>query len=230
MVLHPTASGELIINGIGSAAGGRYVRVDVNGVGTLIGDVSAESVKTNGTLKARGSIMAGRLDGEGTMRLQGSLQANEAKINGMVRVQESVSGQRLEMYGMLTVAQNCEVDDCVVKGALTVGGLLNIGLLELDMLARCTVREIGGETIRVRKSSGKWDPLWRWLVPAYSTELHAKVIEGDEIELVYTKADVVRGKLVTIGKGCSIGRVEYSGELKKLPGAHIGKEVFTNGN
>ncbi|MGA8943178.1 MAG: hypothetical protein WB502_10735, partial [Thermoactinomyces sp.] len=39
--------------------------------------------------------------------------------------------------------------------------------------------------------------------------LSADVIEGDEIELEYTRAKVVRGKNVKIGPGCKVDLVEY---------------------
>ncbi|MFK7696592.1 hypothetical protein [Paenibacillus sp. HJGM_3] len=224
-------SGELTINGIGGAAGGRYSRVDINGVGTLNGDIEADTFRSNGHLKARGSIVANRLQSDGTMRIDGSLRTEHGRVNGTVKVKESVTGELLEMHGILTIADDCELEHLKLHGVFTIGGLLNAGRLDLDIFARCQAREIGGEIIRVRKTSGgKWKNLWKRLIPAFVPELHVSVVEGDDIELEATTASIVRGKRIIIGKGCSIGRVEYSEQLQVLPGAKVGEEININGN
>ena len=51
-------------------------------------------------------------------------------------------------------------------------------------------------------------------------------IEGDDVDLEYTQADVVRGRRVRIGEGCSIGRVEYSESLDAWDGT-VGESVCT---
>lgn len=40
------------------------------------------------------------------------------------------------------------------------------------------------------------------------------LIEGDNIEIENTRAKVVRGKNIIVGKNCTIERIEYSGEFK----------------
>ena len=41
-----------------------------------------------------------------------------------------------------------------------------------------------------------------------------KVAGGDNIEVENTRAKVVRGKNIIVGKNCTIERIEYSGEFK----------------
>lgn len=62
------------------------------------------------------------------------------------------------------------------------------------------------------------------MIPKLKSELHAGVIEGDYIDLEFTTADIVRGNVVIIGNGCSIGRVEYHSKLTVYHGAKIVKE------
>lgn len=223
-------AGDLIINGIGTAAAGHYHHVDINGVGTLNGDVVCQSMKANGHTKARGTITTKKLDCDGTLKVEGNLQAEETRIDGTAKVEGSVSGEKLVLRGLLNVAGDCELEQLGVQGGFTIGGLLNAGKLDLDVFAKCQVREIGGEFIRVRKTTGKWKSLWKWVFPSFSPELHVSVIEGDHIELEMTTASIVRGNRITIGKGCSIVRVEYSGELEVLPGAKVGEEIRIHGN
>ena len=53
--------------------------------------------------------------------------------------------------------------------------------------------------------------------------LETTVIEGDLISLENTKADVVRGNDITIGDGCEIGTVEYTGKVTYSENAKIGQ-------
>lgn len=60
-------------------------------------------------------------------------------------------------------------------------------------------------------------------MPAFTLEV--ETIEGDEIDLEGTKAELVRGKTVVIGAGCEIERVEYSGALTVDKAAKVGEQV-----
>ncbi len=65
-----------------------------------------------------------------------------------------------------------------------------------------------GETIIVKRKSSIFSLF------AGEGSLEAGIIEGDEIFLENTKANVVRGKRVTIGSGCEIERVEFQDEFR----------------
>ncbi|MGP3783292.1 hypothetical protein [Paenibacillus sp. 1A_MP2] len=52
------------------------------------------------------------------------------------------------------------------------------------------------------------------------------MIEGDDIELEYTEAEVVRGDKIKIGPGCRIGTVEYRSSLQ----IHTLSEVLVQSN
>ena len=60
----------------------------------------------------------------------------------------------------------------------------------------------------------------------YANVLLHKASDSTVVKLEYTQADVVRGRRVRIGEGCSIGRVEYSESLDALPGT-VGEAVQT---
>ncbi|WP_052475838.1 hypothetical protein [Cohnella kolymensis] len=84
----------------------------------------------------------------------------------------------------------------------------------------CHAKEIGGGKINVRKAS-TLNPFNLFFKPSAYAQLFASVIEGDEVYLENTKADIVRGNRVTIGKGCDIGIVEYKEDFKQLKGAAV---------
>lgn len=55
--------------------------------------------------------------------------------------------------------------------------------------------------------------------------LEVETIEGEDIDLESTKAELVRGRNVVIGAGCEIERVEYSGTLTVDKAAKVGEQV-----
>ncbi|RKP56089.1 hypothetical protein D7Z26_05405 [Cohnella endophytica] len=221
---------DLIINGVSNAGGGEYSSVKVDGVGTVNGDVSAVTFDANGVTKVRGNLVAEEIDCDGIMKVKGDLIAGRSVVDGNIKIEGAVKGDRLSVNGILNVGKECELETLEMEGAFNIGGFLNAGQLNVRLHGKGRAQDIGVESIKVRQASkSKWNILWRWMLPRFSPELETNSIEGDEIDLEYTEANVVRGSRVFIGKGCVIGTVEYRTELKVHPGAKIGKEVKTGG-
>ncbi len=222
--------GDLIINGVSTAGGGEYGRVKIDGVGTVEGDIVCIDFDCDGMTKIRGALAAKTMDADGMFRVEGDLSAEKSVIHGYMKVKGSLKGDSFSINGQLRVGGNCEIESFRAEGAFEVSGLLNVGTMDVLLHGRGKAGEIGGETIRVkRKSSGPLNKLLSWIMPRFATELHVESIEGDEIDLEYTHAEVVRGNRVRIGRGCSIGLVEYRTELQAHPGAKIGKEAKIGG-
>lgn len=77
---------------------------------------------------------------------------------------------------------------------------------------------MGGSIISVKSSRGK---LLEGLFTGNKSILKANLIEGDEIELENTEAEVVRGDKIKIGLGCRIGTVEYRSSLQIHPQSEV---------
>ncbi|QJD84262.1 cell shape determination protein CcmA [Cohnella herbarum] len=221
---------DLNIDGVSTASGGDYGKVKIDGVGTVEGDVIAEIFDSNGITKVRGNLRTGEMDSDGIIKIYGHLSAGYSVVDGNLKVIGSVKAERFKVNGVLNVGEDCEIEDLDMEGAFDVQGLLNVGKMNVRLHGKGKVKEIGGENIQVRRvRRSVWGKMVTWMLPKFSPELHTASIEGDDIDLEYTLADVVRGNRVVIGKGCNIGTVEYRTELKVYPGAKIGKEVKTGG-
>ncbi|MBH5318656.1 polymer-forming cytoskeletal protein [Paenibacillus sp. GSMTC-2017] len=219
---------ELKINGISDALGGDYSNVWLDGVGRLSGDVRVtEKVRANGVLHIDGSLNAQQLSCDGKLKIAGSLKAGDVRLEGMGKIGESVAAESFTLNGVLTVHGDFETEKLIVQGAIVVDGLLNADEIELglvDMGSR--VQEVGGESILVKRlSSGKLSWVWNWAIKLEEARLKTNVIEGDNVNLEFTDADIVRGKRVIIGKGCKIRVIEYRDELNIHPSASVMKEV-----
>ena len=216
---------DLLMDGVSTAAGGTYNKVDINGVSKINGALSAHTYKCDGVMKLNGDLAAEDMEINGNLKLKGNLQAGTMKLNGVLTGEGNLRGERCDLNGMLKLRGNCELEELVGEGVFTVGGLLSAGRVEFGLQGPAAAGEIGVESLIIRQAgTGVWSKLVSGIIPRFRPELRAKVIEGDYIDLEFTTADVVRGGIVIIGRGCSIGRVEYRTGLTVHPGARVEKE------
>ncbi len=237
---------NVTISGSGRIEGGTYGTVKIAGSGRVVGDLTAEEFKAAGSAKVEGNLRAQKFEAAGSFRCEGDLEVEEGeavgscKVLGRIKAKElklagaihakSIAGGYLRAGGALSVEENVEVDTFRLTGAFEVGGLLSADRVEVELEGRASAREIGGEKILVRagqKSLGGLITSALSLLFGQSSvkELTAEVIEGDEMELEATQAQLVRGGKVKIGPGCRIERVEYTESLEVAPGAVVKEEV-----
>ncbi|WP_251555473.1 cytoplasmic protein [Neobacillus muris] len=233
---------NLIINGTGSYPGGDYQKVSIRGEGTIANDVNcsafhvygtgetlenirAGSVKIMGEAEFKGNIAADKTLVMGSMTVDRQAKLTKMKILGELSVGEHLSGDTADIKGSLTVDGDVEYESFVSSGAFEIKGLLTAEAIKLSLsFSTSKAEEIGGGKITVKRGA--------WLIPFTNIPLSkkegflsAKTIEGDEIYLENTTAEVVRGNVVKIGPGCHIGLVEYSTELKQSADSTIKESI-----
>ena len=224
---------NLIINGSGSYPGGIYDKVSIRGEGMIVNDVECSAFHVYGTSEASENLKSGSVKIMGEAEVKGNTAASETLVMGTMRVGRNASLKKMKVFGLLEVGEKLNGDEATIKGSITVrgdveyetfdssGGFEIKGLLTADKIkvglrfGQSSAEEIGGGKIIVKKKSS--------LLPFNKEEgiLHAKVIEGDDVYLENTTADIVRGNKVKIGPGCQIGVVEYAADLVCDPSASI---------
>jgi len=232
--------------GAGKLSGGDYTRVSISGAGKVTGDIKAEALRISGAGKVEGRAEAiqitvsgsGAFGGEvvademrvsGATRIDGMARVKELKCSGSYRVRESIVSEYVKVSGVLRAGGDVEADLFKTSGGFEIEGLLSADKIEIRPGGRCYAKEIGGAKIDVRRGGYRergilLDGLVRMFSGKGTAELRSTVIEGDEIHLEDTIADVVRGTRVEIGPGCRIKTVEYSEELQIHPNAEVGKQ------
>jgi len=234
------------ISGSGRLGGGEYERVSISGSGRVDGDVIASELRISGSGKVSGRTEVGQVTVSGSgvfgdavvaeeMRISGSgrvdgpIEAKEFKCSGSFRAGGDVSGDYVKVSGSIRVAGDVEVDIFKASGGFDIDGLLSADKVEIHLGGRCSAREIGGERIVVERGTSFGGPLLEGLVKMLTTrgvaELRTTQIEGDEIRLENTIANIVRGKRVAIGPGCKIDRVEYEESLKVHEDATVDEQT-----
>ncbi|MGG3923876.1 polymer-forming cytoskeletal protein [Geobacillus thermodenitrificans] len=221
------AARNLTINGSAFSAGGVFDHVSIRGEATIHGDIQCDRCKVFGSADVKGAVTArtirlfGEADINGLVRaetmgvfgeadIRGDAHVQHLQLRGKAEMKGNVEATAIRGYGELSVSGSCEAETVSLTGVVHIGQTLNAEQVELSLyFATSTIKEIGGQTIHIRRGS-KWKAFhWLTRFSPLTATLTAEVIEGDEIYLEYTKAAVVRGEKVTIGPGCEIGLVEY---------------------
>jgi cytoskeletal protein CcmA (bactofilin family) len=227
--------GNLLINGFGTSSGGHFEKAEVNGKGTVNGDVhcndlvcngfatingnvEAQTVKINGNGKIDGNVKAEAISIEGIVKMSGEVNGGQLNVNGSAAFGNSVKGESIEINGKTKIERDCEAETFSSEGIFRIGGLLNAEEISVLLYGECKAEEIGGKSIVVKEKPSGMIKLIKSFFPS---KLVTKVMEGDDIQIEAVTADVVRGNTVTIGPNCEIGLVEYKSEIHISPGAKL---------
>ena len=232
---------DVKINGDGSLSGGTYGAVTINGAGTVNGDIDCTDYRVNGAGTHNGRLLAQSITVNGTGTFNGEVQANELNVNGDMSVRDgigvgkvsikgnasfggSIASHEVIVRGFMKTGGDCQSEAFDCEGAFTVAGLLNAGTVDIKLYGPSSAREIGGEKIIVRQpSGGGLSSLTQIFTFWAEKRLTADSIEGDDVALELTTAKTVRGRNITIGEGCRVDLVEYSGTYVAAPGATVGE-------
>lgn len=213
--------GAIVLNGAGTVTGDvQCNELTVNGVGKCLGSVKADVVSVNGAGTFDGPVQAGEFKANGTADVHAGLGVGRLRVAGTCAVDGGVAAREVELRGELRVGGDLAADSFTGEGRFAINGMLNAGTINLRLHGRNSVNEIGCERMVLRAPDG-----FTAILSAFTDRsLVAETIEGDDLELINTTAKVVRGGRVTLGEGCVVDLVEYTGVLTKLAGAQVREE------
>jgi cytoskeletal protein CcmA (bactofilin family) len=231
---------DLKLNGVGSAGGGKYGTIEINGAGSVNGDVECAYMSINGTSEVRGNVQASEIKSNGAGKIEGNLASEEAEINGALSINGDITVERIKITGSLNAGGNmraeeinskgalkvkgdCEAETFRAAGAFNIGGLLNAENIYVDIVGNCSVKEIGGEKIEIRRSNNIAAQIQRFIKDIFNSRdaLVTDSVEGDDIYLESTAAKVVRGNVIKIGPECEIDLVEYEDRIEVCGGSRV---------
>ncbi|MCM3569909.1 cytoplasmic protein [Neobacillus mesonae] len=227
-------NGNLAINGTGSYPGGHYNKISIRGEGTIINEVECSAFHVYGTSEAMKHVKTGfiKIFGEaefkdkvesdetlvmGTMAVRNRAYLKKMKIMGLLETDGPLTGETAIIKGSIAVKGNVEYETFDSSGGFEIRGLLTAENIKVALgFGQSSAEEIGGGKIIVKRKKNTLFPFGK-----ETGTLSAKLIEGDQIYLENTTAEIVRGNMVNIGPGCQIGLVEYVNELSLHPSSTI---------
>lgn len=230
--MEKTNYGDIKISGSGTAGGGKYADVTISGSGRINGDIEcvdfktsgsskvvgnlkAETIKISGSARVEGDIEVGEMKVSGSSHVVGQVKGQSVKISGSTHIEGNLYGEEVSVSGSVNIGKDCEAESFKASGNFKIQGLLNAGEVNINLGGKSSVKEIGGENIEVRVSVMDNFFFKKVIDKMFNSqgELTTDLIEGDEIYLENTNAKIVRGKNITIGEGCNIVLLEYSGDI-----------------
>lgn len=234
---------DLKINGYGTAPGGEYTLVRINGGGKIDGDVNCIDFVVNGSGEMRGNVdsslmhingtghifgdvKTGELKVRGSSTFDGVITCDNATISGTATCKKNFDGQKVQVSGSVKVGGDLGAEQFSSSGLFQVGGLLSADTIDVQLgWSVSNAKEVGGENITIRIGVAGLSVIRSiFTLGTHTPRFTTDAIEGNEILLESTKANVVRGHNITVGDGCDITLVEYTGVLKKMGNARIGQE------
>lgn len=195
----------------------------IYGSQTFRGDMEAPSVEVLGHLNVRGKLSAARLNLRGECSVAQSCNTQELHSFGSLRT-GSLQAGTAAASGYISVASSAQADEFRADGAVRIGRLSCTASIHIELGSACRIRHMtceGGITIA---------PSARLLnLPMRPfRKLSCETIEGADIILYKTQADLVCGLNVTLGPGCKIGEVRYRDRLTLHPQSQVGKITQIN--
>jgi cytoskeletal protein CcmA (bactofilin family) len=223
------------LNGGGTLESGTYGTVTVNGVGTLRGDIACDVLRINGATTASGDLRANTVEVNGTARIDGTLQAHSLNVNGETTLSRGAGVGSVSAKGRLTVYGDLNTRTLDVRGSFSCSGAVSAddatieGIISADRLVSpaitiglhgpASVREIEGRKVVVQRGTG-WAGLGVMAILG-ERRLTTTSIAANEVSLELTTANLVRAGNATLGEGCRIGHVVYTGTLDQRDGAAV---------
>lgn len=209
---------DMHISGSGTIAAGEYGSVHVSGSGRINGSIACTDLHCSGSAKAGGDVIcSGDVKCSGSFHCDGKVEAAYISCSGSAKIDGSIKAGSIRVSGAIK-ASDMEAENIVVSGGCGVPGLMNAETVEINLGGRCAIGSIGCGTLKVKLGSG-CSPFW--FGRSRDDLLEVGTIEGDEIELENTTANIVRAKNVIIGKNCNIKTVEYHTRLTVDPSSEV---------
>ena len=166
----------------------------IRGMATLNESSVIESIQSMGACVVNGTLKGERLTSYGSLDGDGTIKVHTLMSQGEIRTRGELEGEYLNIYGAIHNAK-----------------LINGEEIHIVLNEHCRCESIGATKLTVSPSKKK----------RVRKTLTVNQIEGDEINLTYTKAKKVHGDKVMIGAECTVDYVEYSTDLTTHPTAKI---------
>jgi cytoskeletal protein CcmA (bactofilin family) len=191
----------------------------ISGSGSVLGALDCVEGKISGSGKITSNVRADYFKISGNGKLEGDFRGKDFGVSGSSTILGGIYCESVRAAGSVTVDKNIEAEFVELSGGFRVQGMINADQVFIHTGGTCTVEEIGATKIIVSERPINMNGIIGWIAKTFGSSfgyLNVKSIEADEIQLENTVAEVVRGQNITIGNGCRIKVVEYSGTLNVM--------------
>lgn len=112
------------IEGIGTISTGSYGKIDVEGLGKIIGDVSFEKMDVEGTCTAKGNLNGGNLDVEGILKVFGDVKVKRLDVEGVMKTEhKKIYADYISVEGILKNEDEVNADKIDIEGVVNLNDM-----------------------------------------------------------------------------------------------------------
>ncbi len=204
---------DMRISGSGKIPAGEFERISIHGSGSLGGLVRCNDFFSSGAVRGEALICIGEMKTTGNAVFSGDLSVGKLIASGSVSCGDVIAKDSVKLCGSLH-AGNVTAKEAHIDGVIHCEGQINSEKISINFQNRMTIGSIAGDVICLHKKG---------LRPMFGNIRVLTAVEGDEIELERTECPLVKGRKVTIGKGCRIELVQYGEEITVSPKAAVNR-------
>ncbi len=170
------------------------------GSGRVVGDLEADVARSAGSCTFEGDVTAGEFHTAGSAKVAGRLRGTEVHSSGALSVGGDMESKEIRVRGSLRVGGRTVAEEFRLAGGGKFGGPIESREVSIELGGDVTAPAIrGAQEIDVRRPGGFFRG---------RCGLYADRIEGQDVYLECTVANVVSGQEIVVGPHCRIGVVE----------------------
>lgn len=192
--------------------------VDISGVVTIGGGLTAAAVRSDGTVEVGGRAeVAGAWTAAGNVRVGDSLTAGSIDARGPIRVGKDLTVRgSLASRVRLEVGGDLKTGSARLEGHLTATGAVDVAELDANLEAASRLGRVTGRSVRVRRGGRVGSGL----------RVTIDRVEAEHVELAGVEAEFVRANAAVLGADTRVTRLECD-TVRRHRTAIIGPESRT---
>jgi len=218
------------IEGIQSMKGGEFDSTKIAGIVTINGDITTNKMHVEGVSTIKGKVKAARLHVEGVTSISDDIISDDVDVEGLMNLSGNLKAGSLDIQGIIrSKGDKIEAEKITCEGVLNFDGEISADIVNAEGII--CANEICGDQISVESVS--IEP-YHWLKKGIRSlvgledegrDSFSKIdlIEGTTVKLRNVRAKEVNGNDITIGKNCTVDKVDCDGTLSVSRSATIGE-------
>lgn len=201
------------IKGITSCEGGRFNNLELSGLVNIKSDTVCENVTVSGVVNLASKLTAQSGIFKGVCNCN-DLAISDLEINGVING-DNINSENIDLKGVLNISNDINTSNINSTGVIKVDGHLKAKNISIKIAAFNKINNINCDHLEVGLLEEKYDILSLNNVKKGPVYLEAKIIEGNNLNLVKTNADIVIGEHVVLKNNCKVTVLEYYESYQK---------------
>lgn len=188
----------------------------LNGKASIKGNVKTQKAKLQGLAAIKGNVEVEDLIIAGKVAIEKNLDCGELSIPGVASIEGNIKSEVIYISGASHIKKDIIAESFVLSGGMVHEGCIEAKDVSITLGTESKLNNVKCKSIKIKRPENTAKLFSKLIKKMIKNEVKIKCskIEGEKIYLENTEADLVRGKIIIIGEGCNVKKVEYSDEFR----------------